>query len=86
MRANMALRLNLCLPIETGAKVHDCSNGDTLMALWHWIVGLFRKKSGDPTVNDESYFDPRKRLRDIDHAAADAVREADRRVSPWRSR
>ena len=52
------------------------------MALWHWIVGLIRKKSVDPTVNDERYFDPRARQRVIDQTAVDAARTADARLPP----
>ena len=52
------------------------------MALWQWIVGLFRKKSTNPRPGEDCYFDPSARQRLLDDKAADAARTADARLPP----
>jgi hypothetical protein len=53
-----------------------------VMTLWHWIVGLFRKRPTDPPDDLQARFDPHERQRVLDSNAADAARAADARVTP----
>ena len=52
------------------------------MTLWQWFVGLFRKKSGNPAVNDDAHFHHRERQRVLGEKAADATRTAEARLPP----
>ena len=48
------------------------------MRLWHWILGLFRGRTTEPTAAD---LDAQRRAH-LDARAADAARTADARLPP----
>lgn len=51
------------------------------MRLWHWILGLFRGRTTEPTAAD---LDAQRRAH-LDARAADAARTADARLPPHNS-
>ena len=52
------------------------------MALWHWLLRLFRNRAGGPAASDDRRADPQEHRRRVDASAAGAARTADARLPP----